>query len=65
MIAHKFGGSSLANAERIAHVVDVLLARTGDGTQAVVVSAMQGVTDALLAPLSRWHAIDRDEEGKR
>ncbi len=58
VIAHKFGGSSLANAERIAHVVDVLLARTGDGTQAVVVSAMQGVTDALLALVAKAAAGD-------
>ena len=28
-------------------------------------SSVRGaLTDALLAPLSRWHAIDRDEEGK-
>lgn len=58
VIAHKFGGSSLANAERIAHVVDVLLARTGDGTQVVVVSAMQGVTDALLALVEKAAAGD-------
>ena len=29
-------------------------------------SSVRGaLTNALLAPLSRWHAIDRDEEGKR
>ena len=29
-------------------------------------AAVRGaLTNALLAPLSRWHAIDRDEEGKR
>ena len=29
-------------------------------------SSVRGaLTTALLAPLSRWHAIDRDEEGKR
>lgn len=28
-------------------------------------SSVRGaLTDALIAPLSRWHAIDRDEEGK-
>jgi len=43
--AHKFGGSSLANAERVRHVAALL----GDDSSArvVVVSAMQGVTDAL------------------
>lgn len=46
MIAHKFGGSSVANAERIGKVVDILLARAE--RQVVVVSALQGVTDALI-----------------
>ncbi|HEB53968.1 MAG TPA: bifunctional aspartate kinase/homoserine dehydrogenase I, partial [bacterium] len=47
VIAHKFGGSSLADAERIRRVVDILTARDED--QVVVVSAMRGVTDALIA----------------
>jgi aspartokinase/homoserine dehydrogenase 1 len=46
-VAHKFGGSSVANAERMARVADILLARPE--RQVVVVSAMQGVTDALIA----------------
>ena len=28
-------------------------------------SVRGALTDALIAPLSRWHAIDKDEEGKR
>ena len=29
-------------------------------------SSVRGaLTNALIAPLSRWHAIDKDEEGKR
>ena len=47
VVAHKFGGSSLANAERIRHVANLLRARP-EATQVVVVSAMQGVTDALI-----------------
>lgn len=47
-IAHKFGGSSLADAGRYGHVGDLLRARD-DGHQVTVVSAMQGVTDALIA----------------
>src|SRR5689334_10045232 len=47
-IAHKFGGSSLADADGFRRVADNLRAR-GDATQVVVASAMQGVTDALLA----------------
>ncbi|HSC09713.1 MAG TPA: bifunctional aspartate kinase/homoserine dehydrogenase I [Rhodanobacteraceae bacterium] len=47
IVAHKFGGSSLANAERIRHVAELLRSRP-ERTQVVVVSAMQGVTDALI-----------------
>ncbi|HZX89448.1 MAG TPA: aspartate kinase, partial [Rudaea sp.] len=47
VVAHKFGGSSLANAERIRCVADLLRSRP-EATQVVVVSAMQGVTDALI-----------------
>ena len=56
VIAHKFGGSSVANAERIAHVVDLLCAR--DEQQVVVISAMQGVTDALINLVKQAAAND-------
>ncbi len=46
-IAHKFGGSSLADAARMRHVAQLLRDRD-DGEQIVVVSAMQGVTDELI-----------------
>ncbi|MES2669652.1 MAG: bifunctional aspartate kinase/homoserine dehydrogenase I [Pseudomonadota bacterium] len=45
--AHKFGGSSVADADRYRHVADLL--QTAPQPRAVVVSAMQGVTDALTA----------------
>ncbi|MEO5961964.1 MAG: bifunctional aspartate kinase/homoserine dehydrogenase I [Thermomonas sp.] len=45
---HKFGGSSLADAARIGHVASLMLAADEPG-HAVVVSAMHGVTDALIA----------------
>ncbi|MDQ3038663.1 MAG: bifunctional aspartate kinase/homoserine dehydrogenase I, partial [Pseudomonadota bacterium] len=45
---HKFGGSSLADASRIGHVAGLMLA-TEERRHAVVVSAMHGVTDALIA----------------
>jgi len=48
VVAHKFGGSSLADASRIRHVAALLRGR-GEATQVVVVSAMQGVTNALIA----------------
>ena len=47
-VVHKFGGSSLANAERFRRVSAILRQRE-DAQQATVVSAMQGVTDALIA----------------
>jgi aspartokinase/homoserine dehydrogenase 1 len=47
-VAHKFGGSSLADAARIRHVAQLVRER-GEPTQIVVVSAMHGVTDALFA----------------
>ena len=45
--AHKFGGSSVAGADRYRDVAALL--RDAPGPRAVVVSAMQGVTDALTA----------------
>ncbi|TDJ47495.1 MAG: bifunctional aspartate kinase/homoserine dehydrogenase I [Gammaproteobacteria bacterium] len=44
---HKFGGSSLADARCFRQVADILLSASAP-RQAVVVSAMGGVTDALL-----------------
>jgi len=48
VVAHKFGGSSLADAARIRHVAGLLRSRDED-VQITVVSALQGVTDALIA----------------
>jgi bifunctional aspartokinase / homoserine dehydrogenase 1 len=44
---HKFGGASLADAKAIRHAVQIILAQR-PGPLVVVVSAMEGVTDALL-----------------
>ncbi|MEN9311815.1 MAG: bifunctional aspartate kinase/homoserine dehydrogenase, partial [Pseudomonadota bacterium] len=46
--AHKFGGSSLADAQRIRHVADLLLADNASA-QIAITSAMQGTTNALVA----------------
>ncbi|WP_157723006.1 hypothetical protein, partial [Stenotrophomonas pictorum] len=46
-VVHKFGGTSVANADRYRHVGQLLLAR-GEEEQITVVSAMKGVTDALI-----------------
>ncbi len=44
---HKFGGASLATAEAMAHAVAIVLAHR-PAPMVVVVSALAGVTDALL-----------------
>lgn len=47
VVVHKFGGVALADAAAIRHAVTIVAARRTNGA-AVVVSAMGGVTDALL-----------------
>ena len=72
-IVHKFGGTSVADAERYRHVARLLLARD-EYEQITVVSAMKGVTDALielcgLASRSRgewrdkWHELRARHRG--
>ncbi|MBN1261186.1 MAG: aspartate kinase [Anaerolineae bacterium] len=48
MIVHKFGGTSVGSAERIAAVADILLGAATAGTPVAVVSAMSGVTHQLI-----------------
>ena len=58
-VVHKFGGTSVADAGRYEAVADILLARRARGERAaVVVSAMSGVTDALLGLVSGAAARD-------
>lgn len=59
-IVHKFGGSSLADARAFEHVVGLMTAECGARRQAVVVSAMQGTTDALI-DLSERAAADASD----
>ncbi len=44
----KFGGSSVATPERIAHIIDILKQQSGQEPFAVVFSAFGGVTDQLI-----------------
>lgn len=44
----KFGGSSVASAENINKVVEIVKAKSGASKLAVVVSALGGITDLLL-----------------
>ncbi|MBL8956399.1 MAG: bifunctional aspartate kinase/homoserine dehydrogenase I [Myxococcaceae bacterium] len=49
IVAHKFGGTSMGDPARIKNVAEILRARKDQETcQVVVVSAMSGVTDALI-----------------
>jgi bifunctional aspartokinase / homoserine dehydrogenase 1 len=55
---HKFGGAAMADAPAIAHAVGIIRARPG--RPVVVVSALAGVTDLLLALVERAVAGDAD-----
>jgi aspartokinase/homoserine dehydrogenase 1 len=48
-IVHKFGGTSLANAERYRAAAEIVVSSRGERQAAVVVSAMSGVTNELIA----------------
>lgn len=54
----KFGGSSVANAENINKVIDIIKSRKTAGKMAVVVSAFGGITDLLLKTASLAAAND-------
>lgn len=58
-VAHKFGGSSLADADCFRRVAAILSGQH-ESSQVVVVSAMGGVTDALLALGAAAVAGDRN-----
>jgi len=65
MIVHKFGGTSVGSAERIASVAEIVLEThsrekgASQGETIVVVSAMSGVTNQLIAG-ARAAAAGRD-----
>jgi len=72
-VVHKFGGTSVADAERYRHVAQLLLARE-ETVQVTVVSAMKGVTDALIGLAKaaaaadpawdeRWHELRARHRG--
>lgn len=57
----KFGGSSLANARCILHVASVIREAVVAGETAVVCSAMQGVTDELMAVVACLRADELEQ----
>ena len=58
----KFGGSSVANAQNIQRVIDIVGQRAADDPSIVVVSALGGITDLLLKSCSL--AAEADESYK-
>ncbi len=49
IVVHKFGGSSLAGAERVGHAASLVREAAAESRVAVVVSAMRGITNRLLS----------------
>ena len=56
-VVHKFGGTSVADAERIRGVAEIIAARP-ESQRFVVVSAMRGVTDSLVRAVQLAGARD-------
>jgi len=69
----KFGGTSVGSAERMRGVAEIVAGQAQEGPLLVVVSAVGGVTDALLKgaeqaaaggsvvpALSRFHSVHRE-----
>ena len=54
----KFGGSSVANAENINKVVEIIKNKKADAKTIVVVSALGGITDLLLKTAALAEAND-------
>ena len=57
-VVHKFGGTSVADPGRYRHVAEIIANRP-ERLRAVVVSAMSGVTDALVNIVERAARRDR------
>ena len=62
MIVLKFGGTSVANAQNIKLVLDIIQKKSQSNKLAVVVSALSGVTDLLL--LAAKNASEKDKNYK-
>ena len=62
MIVLKFGGTSVANAQNIKLVLDIVSKKAKNNKLAVVVSALSGVTDLLLKGSNE--AASKDESYK-
>lgn len=64
MLVLKFGGTSVANAENISKVIEIVTKKSKENKVAVVVSALSGITDLLLlasATAAKKEAIYNDQ----
>ena len=60
LIIQKFGGTSVADLDRIRNVANLIQAELNSGNQVVVVvSAMAGVTNSLIAKCSKISRLDQ------
>ena len=58
IIVQKFGGTSLADTQRLRHVANMIAAARAEGHQiVVVVSAMGKTTDHLLAQADHFSTV--------
>ncbi|HEX2268983.1 MAG TPA: hypothetical protein VHH35_05595, partial [Pyrinomonadaceae bacterium] len=55
---HKFGGTSLAAADRYRAACEIILSQRPEERVAIVVSAMSGVTNALIEAVNLAAAQD-------
>ena len=62
MIVLKFGGTSVANAQNIQKVIEIVNQKAKENKLAVVVSALSGVTDMLINTSKK--AATKDETYK-
>lgn len=60
MLVMKFGGTSVGNAAAIRQTADILASHAGNGRVVAIVSAMSGITNALLATAEAAASGDSD-----
>ena len=58
LVVMKFGGASVASAERILHVVRIINKFAQKQKVVVVVSAIQGITDRLISLFDKYQTRD-------
>ena len=63
-VVHKFGGTSVADAERYRAAAEIVLARESGERTAVVVSAMSGVTNVLIQTVELAASNDNSYLGR-